>query len=146
MNDVLTTLASLVAAGGLGGVIGAYFQARFQHRATLGKEQHELKQRRYLCILILMLCKLNPKVGLPKVKAIRPDLGEASDIDEELRTELMNGLVFASDAALLSLRRFIDAPSENTFIEAAVAMRHDLWGRGSRISAESLRGFPIGSQ
>lgn len=55
----------------------------------------------------------------------------------------MNALVFADDRVLFALRHFIDAPSHQTFAAAAVAMRHDLWGRGSKIAVEFLRDFPF---
>jgi hypothetical protein len=52
MNSILTNLVPLLTAIGLGGLLGAYFQARFQRRAQIGEHEHELKQKRYSCILI----------------------------------------------------------------------------------------------
>lgn len=134
MNSILTNLVPLLTAIGLGGLLGAYFQARFQRRAQIGEHEHELKQKRYSCILILMLTKLNPMVGLAKTRAIRPDLKTTDDIDDELSTELLNGFVYANDEVLRSLAEFIRTPSHQSFVRASVAMRKDLWGK--RVSAE----------
>ena len=37
MADILTTVVSLFTAAGFGGVLGAYFQARFQQRSKFRK-------------------------------------------------------------------------------------------------------------
>jgi hypothetical protein len=131
MTSILANLVPLLTAIGLGGLLGAYFQARFQRRAQIGQHEHELKQKRYLCILILMLTKLNPVVGLAKTRAIRPDLKTTEDIDDELLTELLNGFVYANDDVLRSLAEFIRTPDHQSFVRASVAMRKDLWGKRS---------------
>lgn len=138
MAETLTIVISLLTAVGFGGVLGAYFQARFQQRSQIGQHEHELKQRRYLCILILMLTKLRPDVGLSKTHAIRPDLKALEDVDDELATELLNGCVYASDLVLKALERFIREPTSSTFLTAAAAMRKDLWGKKTSFSANIL--------
>ena len=70
---IVTIIVSIATAAGLGGIIGAYFQARFNEKTQRSQQQQELKQKRYLCILILMLTKLSPKIGMPKIRVIRPD-------------------------------------------------------------------------
>jgi len=142
MNEVVTTAVSLLTAAGLGGVLGAYFQARFQQQSRVGEHQHELKQKRYLCILILMLTKLTPEVGIDKVRAIRPDLKTLDDIEDELRTELLNAVVFASQPVLQSLAEFIREPTKSSFIVAASAMRKDLWGKGASVGPEFIELLP----
>ncbi len=136
--DALATTASILTALGVGGVLGAYFQTRFQQRTQIGQLAHNLKQKRYLCILMLMLTKLNPQVGSPKVREIRPDLKNPEDVNNELETELLNGFVFASDAVLKSLATFIREPSHRSFVRAAMAMRKDLWGRRTAVSEDIL--------
>ena len=141
MNNVAEILAvaiSLLTAVGFGGILGAYFQARFQQRSQVGQHEHELKQKRYFCILILMLTKLKPEVGLPKTHAIRPDLKTIEDVDDELTTELQNGCVYASDTVLKTLEHFIREPTSSTFVTAAAAMRKDLWGKKTSFSANIL--------
>lgn len=68
MSSILANLLSILSVVGLGGLVGgllgAYFQARFQFRVQIGQHEHELKQKRYLCILMLMLTKLNPVLDL----------------------------------------------------------------------------------
>jgi hypothetical protein len=138
LADPLATTVSILTAIGVGGVIGAYFQARFQQHTQVGQLEHDLKQKRYLCILILMLTKLNPQVGLPKARPIRPDLKNVEDINSGLEAELLNGFVFASDAVLEALAAFIREPSHRSFAHAATSMRKDLWGKRTTVSEDIL--------
>lgn len=128
MGENLGIFASLITAAGLGGVIGAYFQARFQHKATVGRVEHELKQKRYLCIIMLMLARIDHASGVIRLKEHRPDITNVHSLDHELRMEILNGMAYASQYVLLALTRFIAAPSVETFILAASEMRKDLWG------------------
>jgi hypothetical protein len=49
----LEIVVSLLTAVGIGSILGAYFQSRFEHQKQVKEQEHELKQRRYGCILIL---------------------------------------------------------------------------------------------
>lgn len=138
MFEVIAAIGTVLTALGIGGGIGAYVQHRLQARRQLGEREHELKQRRYLCIIILMLAKLKPEVGIAKVQRIRPDLPDLQAVDDELETELMNAVVFASDDVLASFATFLKNPTHVAFADAASAMRRDLWGRRHRLSPELI--------
>jgi hypothetical protein len=131
-------LFSGLAAIGFGGIVGAYFQSMFQQRSSVKEREHELKRARYGCILILMLTKLDPDAGLPQLKLRRPELQSAADLDQELEVELLNSLLFASDATVESISAFIATPSKRTFHTAAIAMRKDLWGSKSKVKESVL--------
>ena len=136
MDSLVATIISVLTAAGLGGVLGAYFQSRFQQRTQIGQQQHDLKQKRYLNILILMLTKLDPDVGVPKLRELRPDLRNLEDIDYELATEVLNGFIFASDGVLESLAAFIQNSTYHSFVKAVGAMRKDLWGKRTAINED----------
>ena len=135
--QIASLLVSVAAAFGLGGALGAWLTAVFQRRNEVAQREHELKRSRYLCILILMLSKLDPQHGISRVKAHRPDLQTADDLDHELTTELLNAVVFASNQVLSNLSAFLQRPSLATFTEAAIAMRIDLWN-GRKVPANDI--------
>jgi hypothetical protein len=143
MPEAITIVTAILTALGVGSALGAYFQVRFQYRSKIGEQEHELKQRRYLCILILMLTKMSPTVGLEKVRAIRPDLTALQDVEDELSTELLNAIVFASQAVLESLAAFIRSPSNEGFVAVASAMRKDLWGKRATVGADLVALLPL---
>jgi hypothetical protein len=104
-------------------------------RRPICQQQLDLKQKRYMCIIILMLSKLDPHNGMAKLRERRPDLATPEDLDVELRTELFNCYVFASEAVLVDFAAFIAKPGRLAFVRVATAMRQDLWGRGADLSS-----------
>ena len=107
LETIITLITALIAALGIGSILGAFFQSRFEQQKQVKQQEHELKQRRYGAILILLLTKLNPKTGLTKTRAIRPDLQTVSDVANEIETEFLNSFLFASDEVIGALANFI---------------------------------------
>ena len=136
-------IVSLVTALGIGSAVGtffgAFFQSRFEHQKHLNEQEHELKRRRYQCILILMLAKLDPKTGLRHVHEHRPDLRDLDDLDTEIRTELFNAVLFASDDVVSSMAEFIRKPEYRSYVSTAAAMRRDLWNKKTSIDETALK-------
>lgn len=135
---------ALMAALGVGGIFGVYFQSLFHQQSQLKEKEHELKSRRYKTILILMLTKLDPENGLQKIAEFRDDLKTVSDVERELETELLNSVLFANDAVIRSLADFSRSPVKENYIRATVAMRKDLWNKQTRIKEEWLAGLKLG--
>lgn len=138
MPDIISILAGI----GLGGVVGAYFQSHFERRRQVGQHQHELKQKRYFCIVMLLIAKLDPDDGVPKLRLHRPDLQTIADLDNELATELWNAHIFADDKVLETFSAFIRKPGRVAFLATVRAMRTDLWGKRSRLGDDLLSLIP----
>ncbi len=134
---------SLLATIGLGGILGAYFQSRFQHQKEVKEDIHQLKRERYGAILIQMLTILDPE-HLHKTQRFRPDLKNIDDVKVEVRTEMLNSIVFASDEVIKAMSGFVKSPSDATYIKAASAMRKDLWGKDTKIGEDILKTFGKG--
>jgi hypothetical protein len=134
-------LLSLIAALGIGGIVGSYFQSRFQHRKEIKEDIHALKRQRYGAILIQMLTVLDPQTGVSKAQQFRPDLKNLEDFKQELKTEMLNGVLYASDRVLRSIAKFIMQPSYVLYIETASEMRKDLWGRRAQIPEDMRKVF-----
>jgi len=132
------TVASLITVLGAGTILGAYFQSQFEHKKQVKEKEHELKHKRYGAILILMLTKLDPKTALPHIHTLRPDLENITDVDSKLKTELLNGVLFASDEVIQTMACFIHKPSYSTYIKTTIAMIRDLWDRKTSIDEKIL--------
>lgn len=153
MGDLLknkimdSTITSILAATGFAtlfsGLLIAYFQSKFNQKTQAFQKQQELRQSRYLSILMQMLAKLDPENHLTKINKVRPDLASIKDLDSELLTELLNSFVFADDAVITSLATFINEPNYKHYIQTAIAMRSDLWGKKSKISEQTLQEFTV---
>ncbi len=136
---------SIITALGFGGVIGAYFQSIFQRQGQIKEKEHELKNRRYKTILILMLTTLDPENGMKQIAEFRDDLKTIKDVEKEIETELLNSVLFANDEVIKTLAHFSDNPCKNTYIKTVVAMRQELWGKKTKIKEDWLEKIRIGN-
>ena len=135
---MLSTIVALIAALGAGSVVVAFVQSRLDRQKHLNEQEHDLKSKRYLCILILMLSKLEPKTSVPHLALHRPDLKNLGDLDAELRMELFNAVLFASDDVMTAMAEFVSTGGYPAYIRTAAAMRRDLWNKKTSIDEAVL--------
>ena len=138
IETVISLLIAFITALGFGGVLGAFFQARFEQQKQVKEQEREMKQKRYGVILILLLTKLDPKTGLAKMRDHRPDLKSLPDVEKEIETEFLNGILFASDDVIRALAEFIQNPIRSSYVKVATAMRKDLWGKKTSINEDVM--------
>lgn len=138
MDNFSTQIILILLTALGGGFFGAYFQNRFQHKKDLQADIHELKRKRYGAILIQMLTVLDPKRGLLKVKEFRPDFENLEDVKDELKTEMLNAILFANDEVIKLMSEFTKNPTHENYIKSAAAMRKDLWGNTTKIDEKVL--------
>jgi hypothetical protein len=136
----VSVIVSMLTALGVSGLLVAFFQHRFEHQKQIRGLEHDLKEKRYKAINVLMLTLLDPE-DMRQVYEHRPDLRNIDDVVKELRTEMLNGILFASDDVIRSLGEFIAQPAHDRYIKTAVSMRKDLWGRGTSVGGEVLAFF-----
>lgn len=85
-----------------------------------------------------MLTILNPERGLLKAQAFRPDLKAIDDFKEEVKTEILHSVLFATDDVIKSLVEFIHNPNHASYIKTVVSMRKDLWHKKTSIDEQTL--------
>ena len=102
------------------------------------EEEYEMKSKRYKSIIIQMLTILDPKNGLVHTREFRPDLNDISDFKKEVEMELLNSILFASDGVIKAMTAFIKNPNYSAYVKTVVAMRKDLWGKGTSIDEKDL--------
>ncbi len=140
MNLSLENVLSIFSAIGFGGILGAYLQYRLQRQKELQEDIHRLKRERYGAILIQMLTVLSPE-HLPKTQRFRPDLKNVDDFKEEVRIEMLNSVLFASDDVIKAMGEFVKNPDYRAYIRTVSAMRKDLWNRKTKIGEDMLNAF-----
>jgi hypothetical protein len=70
------------------------------------------------------------------------ELKGKDEIRDFARTRLVefyyNSLLYSSDRVLVHMKDFIRNPTETAFMKTALAMRKELWKRGTNVDLESL--------
>lgn len=138
----LEFILPILSVIGIGGVLGAFFTYFWQKRKEIQLKENELKEKRYLCTLLLMYAYINPE-ELKSLKRIRPEIQNLEDLKRELQTEWVNSWIFAGDDTIKSFKKFLESPNENNFAETVLSMRKELWTKKSKLplSAFSIKSF-----
>ena len=131
-----------IFSGIIGGILVAFCNHIWDKQKERASKENELKERRYLCTILLMYALLDP-TELDQLKKLRPDIKNLDDLKRQLKTEWVNSWIFADDQTILSLKEFLNRPNEKTFTDTVLAMRKELWNKSSKLTVSEfwLTGF-----
>ncbi|MEZ4180134.1 MAG: hypothetical protein R3B41_01260 [Candidatus Doudnabacteria bacterium] len=132
-------ILSLLAAFGIGSILGNYFQSKFQHTRDLKNKVHKWKRERYGAIIMQILTVLRfNKYGTRFAKEQRPNLNTKNDYLEEIKLEFLHGIVMMSDEVINSLADFLRKEDYDSYSQVVNAMRKDLWGKKSKVDKKTI--------
>jgi hypothetical protein len=140
----IESVISVVGMLGLGSLLGGYFTRIWGRKDELERESRDIRENRYRSSLVWMRCLLVPD----RIKhfdindAYIQKLSKPEDVKSYSRAKLeefyYNSLLYAPDNVSITFKRFIESPSEKIFIELAIAMRNDLWGKHSKLQPNDV--------
>src|SRR3989338_9753825 len=128
-----------ISAFGAGGLLTVYLQSLLDRKKRVEETEHDFKLLRYKCIILLMQARLHWDDHKAVMRIHRSDIKSLIDLENELKTELSNALLFAGEAVLMTFSDFLKLHTDATFVKAASAMRKDLWGKCARIKEDVLK-------
>ncbi|MDD5182371.1 MAG: hypothetical protein PHC66_04360 [Candidatus Nanoarchaeia archaeon] len=128
----LEFILSVLGVIGTGGIIATLFTYILEKKKIVQLKENELKERRYLCILLLMYAYVNPN-ELKTLKRFRPEIQNKDDLKRELQTEWVNSWVFAGDNTIKAFKIFLESPTENNFAGTVLSMRKELWNKKTKL-------------
>ncbi len=129
-----------------GGVFGAWIKHLLDKRKETEIKVQNLNENKYRSTLIFMRCVLNPKsimqfeIHDQNFQNINKEDKVIEYSKQKLKEFYYKSLLYASDEVLLSIKKFIEKPSEETFFNSALKMRKDLWDKSSK---KNLKEFKI---
>ncbi len=138
MENLTTVLLSII----LGGLIGTYLRILWERRNSALLQKQEFKETRYKCIVILSLSLVDFKKNKYLLhQNNREYIQTPEDLISELKIELNNMILFASEEVLFSMSDFIKSPTIENYRKMAIAMRKDLWG--GKISSKNIENLTL---
>ena len=135
-------IISVISLLGLGGVLGAWIKHLLERKKETEIKIQNLNENKYRSILVFMRCVLNPNsikqfdIHDPNFQNIKEEAEMNEYSNQKLKEFYYNSLLYASDQVLVSIKNFIENPSEENFFKSAFAMRKDLWNRSSKSNIE----------
>lgn len=141
----IQTIISIFGLLGIGGITGSYLQHLWSQKRETELKIQNLNENKYRSTLVFMRCVLKPEnvshfhIEDPKI----PHMKNEEEIKEYAMVRLTefyyNSVLYASDDVLRKFKQFINQPSESIFMEVAIAMRKDLWKKGTKIELKTLQ-------
>lgn len=126
----------------IGGFIVHYIHILWERKSSQLLKKQEFKETRYKCIIMLMLSLLDFEKNKQMLHLHgREYINNKEDLIYELKLELNNMILYASDEVLETTNGFIQNPSQHSFYKVAIGMRKDLWG--GKLSLGKLENFTI---
>lgn len=136
-------IISVLSLLGLGGIVGGYIQHLLNQKRETDLRIQDLNEGKYRSTLIFMRCVLKPEnvnqfhIEDPHIPRSKNEKIKKYVLDK-LTEFYYNSLLYASDDVLRKFRQFINEPSEYNFMETAIAMRKDLWGKRTKIDLKQI--------
>lgn len=139
MEFNLQTILPILTSFGFGGLITILIKSYLDNRRKKFEHEFNQKEKRYKAIMIQMWASINPDTELEHLQRFRPDVTSKEMLFRELELELYNGVLYASDDVLKQLRKFISKRDYQSYLNVALAMRKDLYGKKSKITFNDLK-------
>ncbi|MHC5061665.1 MAG: hypothetical protein ACYTFK_11355 [Planctomycetota bacterium] len=140
----MESIISVVGILGIGSLFGAWLTHVLGKKAELDRASRDIRENKYCSSLVWMRCFIAPErikhfnIEEPYIKEISTPEDVKKYSREKLEEFYYNSLLYAPDSVNIAFKNFIDCPSENLFIELAIAMRKDLWGKDSNLYFDDI--------
>lgn len=140
----IQTIISVLGLLGIGGIIGSYFQHLWNQKRETELRIQSLNENKYRSTLVFMRCVLKPE-NISQFNIEDPNMQHLKNKEDikkyafaKLTEFYYNSILYASDDVLRKFKNFMNEPSETGFMETAIAMRRNLWKKGTRIELKTL--------
>lgn len=125
INNPVQLIFSALTLIGFGGIIGAYITYLLDKKKEREFKVLEQKEKRYKSCLLYMDAYFIPK-NIKYLSSRQPDINNSTDIIEYLKMEYHEMILYASREVILSVKKFIENPTYESFLQTILTMRQDL--------------------
>jgi hypothetical protein len=125
MSNAFQVTISILALLGVGGIAAGYITYVLDKKKERGFKVLEQKEKRYKSCLLYMDAFLEPK-NIKYLSSRQPDIDDAKDVLEYLRMEFHEMILYSSKEVIVSVRNFIENPTQENFLSTILVMRKDL--------------------
>lgn len=136
---IYQNIISAVGLIGIGAIIKSIIDSYLKSREVKDQAQHEFKSSRYKVIILLANAMLDFEKHKSDLLKHGRTFSDKSQLEDELKTERNNMILFASDQVIRSLNLFIADPTEDNYFILAINMRKDLYGLKTKLRPASLK-------
>lgn len=134
-QNVLATITAL----GLGALLTKIFEYISDRQKTKEQTKHDFKQTRYKAIILLMYSLLDFEKQNKMLQQNNRNFKDKTELWDELKAEWTNMTLYASDEVVRVMKKFLQAPTLDTYNVTTLAMRKDLYNIKTKLTLEDLK-------
>lgn len=138
MEDTIQLVFSALTLLGIGGIVGGYVSYLLDRMKEREFKVLEQKEKRYKSCLLFMDAYFEPK-NIKYISSRNPDVDNANDIIEYLKMEYHEMMLYASKEVVTSVKKFIEKPTNDNYLETILVMRTDLAKNNNDLSVNNIR-------
>ena len=132
-------IISLLAGLGIGSIATALISSWLDKKKQMDLTLAKILEDKYRGLLVFMACALDIEKKRYFTISEQVEQKTAQDYMNQVREYYYHSTLYSSDLVILTLKSFIEHPSEETYIKVAQAMRKDLWGRKTNIDFSDIK-------
>jgi len=143
--EIITKVSTILSLMGTGAFIGIFVKYFLDVKKEKRLKNQEFKEDWYANLLVYMRSYLNPESVSRgfyhfQDKSIKGLTGENLKIRlmENIEENYLKILLYANDKVILSVKDFINNPSEKNLLNAIISMRNDLWGK-TKLNIDNIK-------
>ena len=129
-----------MGAAGIGGAVGAYFQSFFSRKREIFLKLNSINEERYKNLLYHMNIILNPE-NVRFMNHKNPSSDKQFDQKDHIdfvKAEYLQSILYAPDDVVNALKKFLEKPTEENFIDSAIKMRISLWNKKTKLKSSEI--------
>jgi len=136
---MLSSVISIIGLIGIGGLLKSLLDYYLNKNKSQKETQQQLKEKRYMAIILLSYTFINFEQEKDKLRNHRPDIKTFEDLKKELMAEIINMSLYAADQTVQQMKSFLQSPSNETFAVFILEMRKELFGIKTTLKPNDFR-------
>ncbi|MFY7666891.1 hypothetical protein [Flavobacterium sp.] len=133
--EIVEIIIKALGLMSIGGVINYFF---VESKKRKDQSRHEIKEVRYMAILLLSYSLVNYEKEKDKLKRQKPEITSKEELIDEIKLEWFNMTLYASDLVIKTMKKFIENPNEEALNKLVFVMRKSLYNVKTTLSPEDL--------
>jgi hypothetical protein len=138
MNEPIQTIFTALTLLGVGGIAGGYITYLLDKKKEREFKVLEQKEKRYKSCLLYMDAFFEPK-NIKYLSSRQPDINNAQDVIEYLKMEYHEMMLYASKEVVLSVKLFVENPTQEIFLKTILTMRQDLSSKKNDLNLHDIQ-------
>ena len=134
-----TQIMNTILSGLIGGILATLLKSYLDKRNQVELNKQKINEDKYKSLLIFMACALD--VNKKKYFTLNEQVSNSTEQDylNQIKEYYYHSILYSSDKVILNLKKFIENPNKDNYVNVAKEMRNDIWGSKTKLTFEQIK-------